>query len=152
MKNFHTCPRVGETEFVVISKDRWLFAGILPLPTNLVEIEAELKTVIGEHVSLPIPIEFIFPHTLINRAIEEGAIGLDDRIVKANDPELPTNINLTEIYAQNLPEEYLYLSKKVRKDTKTNFADWSLEQDGVCFECLRPVFEQLEDVLAVGQK
>ena len=151
MRNFDANPSIGETEFFVVSAERRLYAGTLPLPYELQEIEANIKENMGDHISLPIPIEFMFPHAIINRAIEESAISLDDRVVKANDPELPTDINITAVYAENLPEDYLYLSKKVRKNSKMNFADWLIEQDDDCFECLRPVLEQLQDVLSDDQ-
>lgn len=149
MKEFKGCPHISETDFVVISKERQLYVGTLPLPAELEKIESELKAKEGDHLNLPIPVEFIFPHSLISKAIEEKAIALNDRIIKANDPELPTTINLTEIYANNLPENYLYLSKKVKKETKMRFADWVIKQDDDCFQCFKPVFEQLEKVLGV---
>jgi len=147
MKEFKGNPRIGETDYVVISTERQLYAGTLPLPTELEEIEIELKAKEGDHLNLPIPVEFMFSHSLINRAIEEEAIALNDRIIKANDPELPTTINLTEVYAKHLPEHYLYLSKKVKQETKMQFADWVIQQDDDCFRCFKQVFEQLEEVL-----
>lgn len=149
MKDFLSYPRVGETEYFVVSQERNLYVGTLPLPIELQEIEAGMKAAMGDHVSLPVPIEFIFSHATINRAIEEDALVLDDRIAKANDPELPTDVNLTVLYAEHLPEEFLYLSKKVRKDSKMNFAGWVIEQDGACFEPLRPVFDQLREILGI---
>jgi AAA15 family ATPase/GTPase len=149
MKEFKGNQSVGDTDFVVISHSRHLYAGILPLPAVLQDIESDLKAREGDHLNIPIPVEFMFSDVLINRALEEGAIELDDRIVKANDPELPTTINLTEIYASNLPENYLYLSRKVKKDTKMQFAEWALQQEDEDFECFRPIFEQLEIVLSI---
>ncbi|MDH5517414.1 MAG: AAA family ATPase [Gammaproteobacteria bacterium] len=149
MKEFKDNKCVGDTDFVVISHSRHLYAGILPLPAVLQDIEADLKAREGDHLNLPIPIEFMFSADLINRALEEGTIELDDRIVKANDPELPTTINLTEIYASNLPGNYLYLSRKVKKDTKMKFAKWVLQQEDEEFECFRPIFEQIEIVLSI---
>jgi len=149
IKNFSSYPRVGETDYFVVSQERDLYAGTLPLPIELEDIEARLKAAMGEDVSLPVPIEFIFSHDAINRAIEEDALVLDDRIAKANDPELPTDVNLTALYGEHLPEEFLYLSKKVRKDSKMNFSEWVIEQDDDCFEPLRPIFEQLKEILGI---
>ncbi len=149
MREFKGTPRIGDSDFFVISQERKLYAGTLPLPADLVDIETELRAKEGDHFNLPISIEFMFSHVLINRAIEEKAIELNDRIIKANDPELPTTINLTKIYANNLPERYLYLSKKVKKETKMQFAKWVIQEDDECFECFKPIFEQLANILGV---
>lgn len=147
MKDFRDMPSVGDTEFMVVSEDRKLYIGTLPLPAELVPIEAKLKKNIGDHLLLPVPIEFMFPCAVINQAIADGVIELDDRIVKANDPEFPTDINLTTVYSQHLPPEYIYLSKKVRQNTKGSFADWILHQNDDAFENFKPVFVQLDEVL-----
>ncbi len=152
LKDFLSYPRAGETEFFIVSQERNLYAGTLPLPIELHDIEENIKEKMGDHISLPVPIEFIFSCEVIKRAMEESVLSLDDRIVKANDPELPTDVNLTVVYAEHLPEDYLYLSKKVRKDSKMHFANWVVKQDNDSFECLRPVFEQLREILVVKQQ
>jgi len=151
MARFSSHTKVQGTEYFIVSQERKLYVGTLPLPIELQDIEAAMKAVNGEHCSLPVPIEFIFSHTTINKAIKNGALALDDRIAKANDPELPTDVNLTTLYAKHLPGEFLYLSKKVRNDSKTRFAEWVIEQDDDCFEPLRPVFDQLRKILGIDQ-
>lgn len=147
MKELQASEYVGDTAFCIISLDRGLYAGMLPMPPELDLIELIIKEEIGQELSLPIPIEFFLPSEIVNAAINGGAIELDDRVVKANDPELPTNINLSDIYKPHLPDDYVYLSKKVRKDTKMRFADWLVQQNDYAFECFRPLFQQLGQVL-----
>src|SRR5690606_25509326 len=116
-------------------------------PQNLVDVERVINERMGGEISLPIPIEFMFPDQVINDALDQNILVLEDRISKANDPELPTQINLTELYSNHLPGEFVYLAKKVRKNTKREFANWVIDQDDEFFNNFHNLFEQLERVI-----
>lgn len=148
MKELKNKKQVGENDFASISKDRQIYAGTLPLHSEIKEIENEIKENIEKNfTTLPVPIEYMFPTDIVNRAVEEGYIGLDDRIAKANDPEFPTDINITEELSKVLPKEYQYFSQKVRQKTKVKYADWVVDLDKEYFKYFVPLFEQLKEVI-----
>lgn len=128
-----------------------LYAGLLALPETLQAIEEDIKNNIGSELNLPVPIEFMFPAEVISEALGEGVIELEDRIAKANDPELPTTINLSDLYSNQLPDGSGYLAKKVKKSTKTQFSNWVSEQPAESFENFRTIFEQLKIVIDTEQ-
>lgn len=147
IKEFSSCARVAGTDFYEIAADRRLYAGLLALPDALHAIESELTNMLGEDINLPVPIEFMFPCSVINDALDVGIIELEDRIAKVNDPELPTTINLSNIYSSHLPAGSHYLSKKVKKSTKTKFSNWIVGQPAESFEGFRVIFEQLKIII-----
>ncbi|EGN75178.1 hypothetical protein A28LD_1193 [Idiomarina sp. A28L] len=147
MKEFSSNRHLEGTEFFEVSSERMLYAGLLPLPEELHIIEEDIKNNLGHDINLPVPIEFMFPAEVVSQAIDERVIELEDRIAKANDPELPTTINVSELYANQLPEGSEYLARKVKKSTKTQFSIWVTNQAPQSFENFRTVFEQLRIVI-----
>lgn len=144
MRNFHDCPILNGTEFLTISSERDLYVGMLPLPTALEGIDSDIKEALGHDINIPIPIEFMFPEDVVNEAINENIITLKDRIARASDPELPAEINLTELFSKHLPETHLYLSKKVQSESKSAFANWIIRKEGDHFTYFKELFDQLE--------
>ncbi|PHS63853.1 MAG: ATPase [Thalassobium sp.] len=147
IKDFSSSGSINGTEFFEISSERKLYAGLLPLPEALHSIEHDVKNNLGEEINLPVPIEFMFPAEVINQALNDGVIELEDRIAKANDPELPTIVNLSKLYSNHLPDGSEYLAKKVKKSSKTRFSEWVTGQPSATFENFRLVFEQLKIVV-----
>ncbi|QTN45954.1 AAA family ATPase [Ectopseudomonas mendocina] len=147
LKELSANNRIDGTEFYVISNERMLYAGLLALPEDLQPIEAAIRDNLGESINLPVPIEFIFPADVIAEALGQAVIELEDRIAKANDPELPTDINLSDLYMNYLPDGKGYLARKVKKSTKTQFSNWVINQPAESFEGFRSVFEQLRSVI-----
>lgn len=147
LKEFSSNGNVEGTEFFEICSERKLYAGLLPLPEELRLIEQDIKRSLSQDINLPVPIEFMFPREVVNQALSEGVIDLEDRIAKANDPELPTTVNLSELYSNHLPAGREYLAQKVKKNTKTRFSEWVTEQPSEAFENFRAVFEQLRVVV-----
>lgn len=151
IKEFSGCPAVNGTGFLSISKERHLYAGLLPLPAPLEEVEEEIRNVLGDDINLPIPIEFMFPAEVINNALTNGFIELEDRVAKANDPELPTVINISDMYGKHLKSETAFLAKKVKKSTKRNFTDWIIQQPDEVFRNFSKLFEQISAVIGNDQ-
>ena len=147
LKLLKLCEQVDSTEFYRISTERSLFAGLLAMPASLSVVEENLKQAMGEEITLPIPIEFMFPSDIINRALVEGIIELEDRIAKANDPELPTNVNVSNLFSAHLPEEYKYLARKVKQGTKTAFSSWVSDMPPESFSNFNAVFNQIEQII-----
>lgn len=147
IREFSDHVTIEDTSFLEVCSERHLYVGLLPLPQNLVDVERVINERMGGEISLPIPIEFMFPDQVINDALDQNILVLEDRISKANDPELPTQINLTELYSNHLPGEFVYLAKKVRKNTKREFANWVIDQDDEFFNNFHNLFEQLERVI-----
>jgi hypothetical protein len=147
LKDFSSSGNIEGTEFFEICSERKLYAGLLPLPEALRIIEQDVKDNLSQDINLPVPIEFMFPPEVVRQALDEGIIELEDRIAKANDPELPTTVNLSDLYSNHLPEGSEYLAKKVRKSTKTQFSEWVTDQPSEAFENFRAVFEQLRVVV-----
>jgi len=147
IKDFSSSGSIDGTEFFEISTERKLYAGLLPLPESLHSIEQDVKANLGADINLPVPIEFMFPAEIISQALSQGVIELEDRIAKANDPELPTTVNLSNLYSSQLPDGSEYLAKKVKKSSKTRFSEWVTGQSSEAFENFRPVFEQLKIVV-----
>lgn len=148
IKEFSSCSNIDNTDFCEVSRERHLYAGLLPLPERLENIEKGINENLGSGINLPVPIEFMFPAEIINVAIQGGVIELEDRIAKANDPELPTVINLSEMYSNHLPEGSAYLAKKVKKSTKTQFSNWVIQQPAESFNDFVPLFDQLRTVIS----
>jgi len=144
IKQFSDSPIIDDTDFREVSSERQLYVGLLPISEELTQLEEEISAKLGDEVKLPIPIEFMFPPNVIDEAIQQGVIELDDRIVKANDPELPTTVNLSAMYSEHLPPERQYLAKKVRRGSKVGFSNWLLEQSDDAFADFQALFEQLE--------
>lgn len=147
LKEFCSGDKFLDTEFYEISSERLLYAGLLPIPECLENIEAGLVGSLGNGINLPVPIEFMFPGSVIDKALSEGVIELEDRIAKVNDPELPTNINLSEMYSKHLPDGYEYLAMKVKNSTKRKFSKWVVNESSGSFENFRPLFEQLKMII-----
>ncbi|GGY48670.1 hypothetical protein GCM10011297_22120 [Bacterioplanes sanyensis] len=147
LRDFSSSGNIDGTEFFEICSERKLYAGLLPLPEVLRKIELDVKNNLSQDINLPVPIEFMFPPEVVNQALGEGVIELEDRIAKANDPELPTIVNLSDLYSNHLPEGREYLAKKVKKSTKTRFSEWVTDQPSEAFENFRAVFEQLRVVV-----
>ena len=152
MREFLSYPEIDGTDFCEISSERHLYAGMLPLPQYLRVLEGQLNHNLGNDIRLPVPIEFMFPSITINGALAQGIIELEDRIAKANDPELPTAINLSEMYSNHLPQEYIYLARKVKNNTKTRFSEWVVNQPAEIFDNFRNLFEQLRRVINRDQQ
>lgn len=149
IKDFSSNGSIEGTEFFEICSERKLYAGLLPLPETLRVIEQDVKEKLGQDINLPVPVEFMFPPEVVSQALGGGIIELEDRIAKANDPELPTSVNLSNLYSNHLPEGSEYLAKKVKKSTKTQFSEWVTDQPSEAFENFREVFEQLRVVVGV---
>ena len=147
IKEFSSEAIVEDTEFREISEERLLYVGLLPFPVALKPIEENINNGLGGDINLPIPIEFMFPVEIIQRALMDGFIELEDRIAKANDPELPTVINLSDIYTKYIPAGSEYLAKKVKKSSKTKFANWVIGQSAEAFQNFQPLFEQLKCIV-----
>lgn len=151
INNFSGCSVIDGTDFLSISAERHLYAGLLPLPAPLKEIEEQIRNILGDDINLPIPIEFMFPCEVINHALGEGFIELEDRIAKANDPELPATINISDMYGKHLNDETAFLAKKVKKSTKRSFSDWVIQQSDEAFSNFTNLFEQIKTVIGDDQ-
>ncbi|ELG2041456.1 AAA family ATPase [Vibrio fluvialis] len=150
IKEFSGSKGVDGTDFLEVSRERKLYVGLLPLPDVLHELERDVNTRMGQDISLPVPIEFMFSSEVVGKAIKEGIIELEDRIAKANDPELPTTINISDLYSNFIPAGSEYLAKKVKNSSKTKFSKWVSGLPAESFENFRPVFEQLREVIDRG--
>ena len=128
------------TEFQKISSVKPLYVGLLPLPEDIKNINKNDSF----KKELPVPIEFMFPVEIINQAIEEKILNLEDRVGRAGDNELSLEINLSEMYEGLLPENYLFLSKKVNPNCKITFSEWVCNQDADAFKNFKPLFEQIK--------
>ena len=148
IKEFRSCDNVDGTEFIRITNNKPLYAGLLPLPEEIKKLNQEVENY-AEKIQFPVPIEFMFPCELIAQAVEENILEFDDRIARSTDSELPAEINLTEIYAEKLPRDYIFLARKVQKDVKTKFSEWVINQDAAVFENFRPLIEQLLSIIAM---
>ncbi|WP_353980342.1 AAA family ATPase [Salinicola endophyticus] len=146
IKEFTSFPRVDGTEFLEFCPDRLLYAGILPMPEEFQTLENKVVDALGGNLNLPVAIEYMFPSEVIEKAIAEGRIEVEDRVAKISDPDFSTTINLTDLLSLHLPEGKNYFSKKVAKRTKRRFADWVVGQPAQSFENFRPLFEQLRTV------
>ncbi|NTX91232.1 MULTISPECIES: ATP-dependent nuclease [Pseudomonas] len=152
IKEFSDATPIDQTDFLEVSHDRRVYVGLLPLPAGFDEIQSNINMELGGSISLPVPIEFMFPSRVIARALAEEVIELENRIAKANDPELPATINLSELFSAQLPAEYSYLSKKVKKSSKKRFSRWISNQPAESFESFTILFEQLRLVIELDMQ
>lgn len=145
--NFSRSPAAHNTDFLAVSLSKKLYVGLLPFPSELSDIQDRIREGEGVDVSLPIPIEFMFPSHVIRDALTAGELHLEDRVAKASDTELMKNINITNQYSEYLEDDFLYLAKKVDKSYKTRFSNWVSDQEAESFENFRPLFEQLDRLI-----
>ena len=139
---FRSYRHYSETNFRTVSIPKHIYAGALPVPAELLEIENILTPTGG----IPLCIEYMFPPAIINEAIEEGVLKLKDRFADARDGELKLEINLSNSVEGIFPEKFKYFARKVDDNTKHGFAQWVLDKDAVAFEYFREITELLKRV------
>lgn len=147
MREFKSASKVKDTSFVRLTANRQIYAGLLPLCAEIQDIERHMQQASGNVFEAPITIEYMFPPSVIERAASEGVLLLEDRIGKINDPEFPTDVNMTEVLGKSLPEHYVYLSKKVVKSTKVAFAKWVDVLDADDFRHFGPLFDDIDTLI-----
>ncbi|MDO4227346.1 ATP-dependent endonuclease [Neisseria sp.] len=145
IKEFKDSMSIEGTGFIKISSDKSLYVGLLPIPNDIQELNESNNSVLPD--GFPVPIEFMFPFHIINQAISEEILILEDRVSKASEWELSAEINLTKYYEEKLPKEYAFIAKKVKKDSKKDFADWIKNKNEEVFKNFRPLFEQIKQIV-----
>lgn len=143
IRKFNSYKKIDDTEFRVINTVKDIYCGILPLPNELLHPKKQVEQAGDLATSFPIPIEFMFPQVVINEALEEGVLELEERITTAKDSELSAKINLTDIYKNKLPDDYHYLAYKINNDSKIRFSEWTAELDREHFAHFTPLFDIL---------
>ena len=134
--------KVDGTEIRIIDKNKRLYTSILTVPDHLIEVQALLKS---QRVGLPLPIEFMFPATLIHQAVEAGVLVLRSKTATIKDHELPFEVKIDEV--ADIPDEFRYLLKTIEKDTKVAFAEWVILQDAENFEHFRITLNEIKIAL-----
>lgn len=123
-KHFKTHKHVEGHSFREISAERRLYCGLLPIAQELTELAVEVRDKYAPDFEVPLTIEYMFPHFVVNRAIEEGILVLRARETVAKDSELSMPINLSEALSNKLPMEYRYLAYAIDDTSKNSFSAW----------------------------
>jgi energy-coupling factor transporter ATP-binding protein EcfA2 len=137
---FRAYHKLAETDFRTLERNRHIYVGSLTIPDHLGAAEAAFKSV---NMSLPLPIEFMFEAAILAEAVEEGILELVSRRARIANDELPLEVAIDEVLQDRIDQSFLYLSKAVSDDSKTDFASWVLEKPPSAFEPFRSLFEQL---------
>ncbi|MBP3194007.1 hypothetical protein [Natronogracilivirga saccharolytica] len=117
-KKFKSNNNSRVNDFKVVSTNHQIYCGQYILPEEYIELK-------NEQNSLAVPIEFMFPPNVIERAVNEGSLILEDRVGSVSDYEYNMKVNLTNQFAENFPDEYRYLFQKINPDCKNDFAEWT---------------------------
>ncbi len=108
--------------FKILSKNINIYGTVLPFPKVIIDT---LKTHCKRQFDLlPLPIEFLFPHAIVNYAIDNKILILNERSGTARDNEFSLPINMTEYVASNLPTEYKYFAYSIDDSCKKHYAEW----------------------------
>jgi len=112
---FANMHNVSGSGFKIIKKDR-VYCGKLPIPSELQQISE------AAGIQVPLPIEFMFPASVINDAIAAGVLVVEDRMTCLRDDEFSIPANLSDVLSERLPETHSYLARKVNDGSKMAFA------------------------------
>ncbi len=129
----------ADSDFKIVKKDR-AFCGVLPLADELKSIGASLGA------DVPLPIEFMFPPKVIEDAVHDEVLVLEDRTARAQESEFSFMVNVTEHLSQDLPANRKYLTRKINDTSKRSFADWVVNVDNEHWQAFRALFEILKRI------
>ncbi|MDQ6958849.1 MAG: AAA family ATPase [Mariprofundaceae bacterium] len=130
---------VPDSEFKIVKKGR-VYCGSLPMSDELRKIEKSLGA------DVPLPIEFMFPPKVINAAVDEGVLVLEDRTVIAKESAFSFMVNITDHFEQKLPDGYRYLACKVNDSSKVSFSEWVEQADREHWKAFEALFEILKRI------
>lgn len=142
---FRSYHLLGETGFRILDRNKHIYVGALRLPEHLSEAEAAFRAI---RMSLPLPIEFMFPRLLIEEAIEADAIQLEPRVARIANEELPLEVNVDTVIQGRIDDRFRYLAKAVTQESKMRFAEWVTARDDQAFEPFRQTFESIRSALS----
>jgi len=151
IKKFNNYKKADGSEFRVVNKTKKIYCGVLPQPAEFNAPIQAVKNSSGVDFTIPVPIEFMFSGEIINQAIADNVLALKDRVTIAQDSELSTPVNLTQIFTGHLPPEYHYLAHKIDDDSKTNFSEWVEGLPAERFEHFAPLFETLRMLTEINE-
>jgi len=129
----------ANSDFKIVKKDR-VFCGVLPLAEELKNMGKKLGA------DVPLPIEFMFPSEVVQAAIDEGILVLNDRMAQARESEFSITVNITDHMAPKLPESHKYLTRKISDASKASFADWVVNVDKEHWRAFGALFEILKRI------
>ena len=143
-ENFKGAHKFQTTNFRVLEKSKRIFVGALETPEHLKPAETAFKSV---GIELPLPIEFMFEESIISEALASGVIELLSRKAKLANEELPLEVQIDTVLGQKIDEKFVYLSKSVAKNSKTNFAEWVTSKGSDAFKPFESLFVQLSAII-----
>ena len=114
----------GNMDIKIVNITEEIYCLLLPMPARISELGARIKDGTLIQNSVPVPIEFLFPETYINKAAHEGVLSLIDSKIQVRSHLFNTSINMTNQLAEQLPSEYRYLLQEVDDSSKAKFAVW----------------------------
>ena len=116
---------------------------MLPIANELLVISKDVGKLIGGNFDIPMSIEFMFPSEIVNKAIENSVLVLDERKTVAKDSELSLPINLSSELSKHIPDEFKYLAYVVKDSSKKPFSTWVSKLAESDFVYFQPLFETL---------
>lgn len=142
-KMFNSHRFVENTLFREIHTEKRLFCGVLLEPQELTGVKQHFRRERGTDLELSLPIEFMFPQEIINRAVQERVLILHEArtVAKYNDMQLP--LNISEEISKSLPENYSYLAHEIDDNSKRHFTDWINQLPVEAFNAFIPLFQIL---------
>ena len=152
IKKFNSYKKADGSEFRLINKNKEIYCGVLPQPAEFDAPIQAVKESSGVDFTIPVPIEFMFSGEVINQAVADNVLELKERITTAQDSELSTPVNLTQIFLGHLPPEYGYLAHKIDDDSKNNFSVWVENLPMENFGHFTPLFETLRMLTEIDEE
>jgi len=150
-RRFNKYSKADGTEYRLINRLKKIYCGLIPQPIDYDEPIRIVKETSGNDSTIPVPIEFLFTSEVINRAVEQNVLVLSERTTTAQDTEFSTQVNLTILFSNNLPEEYHYLTYKIDDDSKNRFSEWVADLPAEAFENFAPLFHSLNALIENDQ-
>lgn len=119
-----------------------LMALCLTVPDELSDIWPEEKL-----NGLPLTIEYMFPRELIENAINDKILELNEIITINTHKGIQSTVNTTFDIKSFLPEEYFYLAYSVSDSSKTRFSEWLKNKPPSHFANLLVLFEEIDSFI-----
>lgn len=151
LKIFKDAIPLENSIFSKISSNNQLYIGLLPQPEeikSILNLYNEEDSIL-EQPKFHIPIEFMLSSELINMAIEQEILKLEDIFTDTRSPILPTKLNLTNYYKEKIQKQYHYLIQEIQKNTKVKFSEWIKDKDSKYFDNFIYLFEQIEKIITL---
>ena len=119
-----------------------LYCGVLVPPVFLHGVTFAMQQL--DNVELPLSIEYMFPHDVIQKAVNENILKTIPYMSESKCALGSMKQNFSVELQKKLPTEYWYIAHKVDDASKNHFAEWinSIEPEG--FEGFKPLFEILK--------